>query len=73
MEGVDAAAVSIYFLLQGTVDVGRFVAAAAAAATALPEQSVPIRPRLVPNFSLNFTMQKEDFPSHRNIGTCIEY
>jgi hypothetical protein len=72
MEGVDAAAVSIYFLLQGTVDVGRFVAAAAAA-TALPEQSVPIRPRLVPNFSPNFTMQKEDFPSHRNVGTCMEY
>jgi hypothetical protein len=61
MEGVDAAAVSIYFLLQGTVDVGRFVAAAAAAATALPEQSVPIRPRLVPNFSPKFYYAKRRF------------
>jgi hypothetical protein len=30
-------------------------------------------PRLVPQFSPNFTIQKEDFPSHQNIGKCMEY
>jgi hypothetical protein len=24
------------------------------------------------NFSLNFTMQKEDSPSHQNNGTCMK-
>jgi hypothetical protein len=35
--------------------------------------TVRLRPCLVPNFSPNFTMQKEDSPSYRNIGTCMEY
>jgi hypothetical protein len=27
----------------------------------------------MPNFSLNFTVQKEDSSSHQNVGTCMEY
>jgi hypothetical protein len=30
-------------------------------------------PWLVPQFSPNFTMQKEDSPSHQNVGKCMEY
>jgi hypothetical protein len=26
-----------------------------------------------PNSPLNFTMQKEDFLSHQNVGKCMEY
>jgi hypothetical protein len=28
---------------------------------------------LFPKFTLNFTMQKEDFSSHQNTGTYMEY
>jgi hypothetical protein len=28
---------------------------------------------LVPQFSPNFTIQKEDFSSHQNVGKCMEY
>jgi hypothetical protein len=30
-------------------------------------------PRLVRQFSSNFTMQKEDSLSHQNVGKCMEY
>jgi hypothetical protein len=30
-------------------------------------------PRPSSNSPLNFTMQKEDSPSHQNIGKCMEY
>jgi hypothetical protein len=27
----------------------------------------------MPNFPSNFTIQKEDFLSYQNVGTCMEY
>jgi hypothetical protein len=36
--------------------------------------AIEARPCLDANFFFpNFTMQKEDFPSHQNVGTCMEY
>jgi hypothetical protein len=32
-----------------------------------------LRPCLVPDSPLNSTMQKEDSPSHQNVGKCMEY
>jgi hypothetical protein len=36
-------------------------------------ERVWLGPCLVPNPTPNFTMQKGDFPSHQNVGKCMEY
>jgi hypothetical protein len=42
-------------------------------ADSAPRDEVDFSPCLVRRFSPNFTMQKEDFLSHQNVGKCMEY